>query len=528
MDNRLCKNYVYIINDEFELKYCNDALTGAYPELKCGDLCYEALMNEQEPCLQCPLKNSQYDEIPVCFRRINSWMNVKAGRIQMTGEESEYVLIASPSKELTEDTRIDLNAMTGLFYGKNLQKQVQDYVAQKENDCCFLVMDIEYFRFFNKWHGRAAGDRLLQSIARFLRYFDGKHGSLSGYCGGDNFCIVLEDDPDLIERLSQQVSDLVGDFEGITGFSTAIGGYRIRHSDETYRDMYDYATTAMKHMIGKYPKDVCWYGEELVSELEHEIRMLPEISRGIEDHEFEFYLQMKYSLSGKCVVGAEALLRWKHQKRGLIMPGEFIPLCEKNGMITRLDQYAWEEVCRTIRKWLDLGYEPIPISVNVSRRDFYEIDVPEYFQKLIEKYQIEPKYIEIEITESAFVENAVILRQAEEKFHKNGFTVLIDDFGSGYSSLNMLKDLKADILKMDVRFLDLNEKNMIKGTEIVKSVFDMASALQYTVIAEGVETEEQLNTLERIGCEYVQGFYFYEPMPVAQFEQSLLKLKLDS
>jgi EAL domain-containing protein (putative c-di-GMP-specific phosphodiesterase class I) len=205
------------------------------------------------------------------------------------------------------------------------------------------------------------------------------------------------------------------------------------------------------------------------------------------------------------------------------MPGKFIPQCEKSGMITRLDQYLWEEVCRTLRGWLDQGYDPVPVSVNVSRRDFYEIDVPGYFSDLVKKYGIESRYLEIEITESAFVEDAEVLQEAERKFHELGFTVLIDDFGSGYSSLNMLKDIQADVLKLDMKFLDLNSKNLYKGKEIVRSIFDMANTLNYKVIAEGVETKEQLNTLQSIGCDYVQGYYFYHPLPVKEYERLLPK-----
>jgi EAL domain-containing protein (putative c-di-GMP-specific phosphodiesterase class I) len=253
--------------------------------------------------------------------------------------------------------------------------------------------------------------------------------------------------------------------------------------------------------------------------LEEELRLMPEVVRGIEEKEFVFYVQPKFSLSKQRVVGAEALVRWKHKKRGMIPPGQFIPVLEKNGYISKLDAYLWEQVAIQLREWIDKGYEPVPISVNVSRLDFYAMDVPEFFGNLVKKYRLDPKYIEIEITENSYVEDAEVIKRAENDFKHNGFSVLIDDFGSGYSSLNMLKDIHADILKLDMKFLDLNEQNLAKGEEIIKSVFDLSHSLRMPVIAEGVETGDQVSMLGQMGCDLIQGYYFYRPLPVGEFEE---------
>lgn len=212
-------------------------------------------------------------------------------------------------------------------------------------------------------------------------------------------------------------------------------------------------------------------------------------------------------------------MRWISPEKGFISPGQFIPLLEKNGFINKLDVYIWDKVCQTIRRWLDEGRTALPISINVSRADIYSMDVVRILKDMIEKYNISTEYIEIEITESAYVENGSIIKDTEKAFKDAGFKILIDDFGSGYSSLNMLKDIDADVLKLDMKFLDLNSKNNDKGVSIITSVLDMARQLDLPAIAEGIETDEQLKLLELLGCEYAQGYYYYRPMPISDFEK---------
>lgn len=181
--------------------------------------------------------------------------------------------------------------------------------------------------------------------------------------------------------------------------------------------------------------------------------------------------------------------------------------------------YIWDKVCQTIRRWLDEGRTALPISINVSRADIYSMDVVRILKGMIEKYNISTEYIEIEITESAYVENGSVIKDTEKAFKNAGFKILIDDFGSGYSSLNMLKDIDADVLKLDMKFLDLNPENNDKGVSIITAVLDMARQLDIPVIAEGIETDEQLKLLEILGCEYAQGYYYYKPMPISDYEK---------
>lgn len=246
---------------------------------------------------------------------------------------------------------------------------------------------------------------------------------------------------------------------------------------------------------------------------------MPEICSAMDNGEFTFYLQPKCILQTGKIIGSEALVRWISPEKGFISPDQFIPMLEKNGFINKLDVYIWDKVCQTIRRWLDEGRTVLPISINVSRADIYSMDVVRILKDMIEKYNILTEYIEIEITESAYVENGSVIKDTEKAFKNAGFKILIDDFGSGYSSLNMLKDIDADVLKLDMKFLDLNPENNDKGISIITAVLDMARQLDIPAIAEGIETDEQLKLLELLGCEYAQGYYYYRPMPISDYEK---------
>ncbi len=239
--------------------------------------------------------------------------------------------------------------------------------------------------------------------------------------------------------------------------------------------------------------------------------------------EFEMYLQPQYSVAGNAVVGAEALTRWKHQGE-FVSPAKFIPALEQRGLIAQLDSYIWECAFSLQAEKQSEGILLIPISVNVSREDFNEIDVYKTLTELSGKYDVSPAYMHIEITESAFVNDKEIIYETVGKLKDFGFMILIDDFGSGYSALNILKDIEADIVKLDMKFFDLTDQNNVKARNIICSVIQMAQLIGLGIIAEGVETVEQLDILKEAGCDIIQGYYFYHPMNVADFDALMRSL----
>lgn len=256
--------------------------------------------------------------------------------------------------------------------------------------------------------------------------------------------------------------------------------------------------------------------DELVPELTFD-----EIDRAFDNNEFCFYLQPKCNVATGAIVGAEALVRWNHPKYGVVSPGRFVPMLEQAGQISRLDVFAWRSVVRMLARWEREGRNLVPISVNVSMVDIDQMDVADTLTGLLNEYDVDARLLQAEITESAVARNLSKVESTIRKLHADNIAVLMDDFGSAYSSLNMLKDINVDVIKLDMKFIDLNEDNASKGLKIVESVVNMARKLRLLVIAEGAQTKQQVDQLLSVGCRYIQGYYFHEPLPVGRMEKLL-------
>ena len=264
------------------------------------------------------------------------------------------------------------------------------------------------------------------------------------------------------------------------------------------------------------------FNYNLQQESESEYRILLDFMKAIEEEEITFFLQPQCRISNGKFVGVEALARWIKPDGTLIPPLKFVPVLEKYGLVTVLDEYVWERVCRSLRRWLDRGHKAVPVSVNVSRVDIYTIDIAKTFETLCAKYNLPHQYLKIEITESAYSEDTDLVASLIQKLRSDGFMVLMDDFGAGYSSLNMLGTISVDAIKLDGLFLNFSETNREKGIHIIESIINMAKTISTPVIIEGVETQEQVDFLASLGCQYVQGFFYYKPMPAEEFENILL------
>ncbi|WP_243147935.1 EAL domain-containing protein [Bittarella massiliensis (ex Durand et al. 2017)] len=386
---------------------------------------------------------------------------------------------------------------------------------------CVVAVDIEHFKLFNEWHGRSVGDDFLAAVAACLRALATDRGGIAGYMGDDDFCLLLPDAPEALDELETRVSEVARSRGGNAGFLPAFGVCGVEDPALPVRTLYDRAALALASVKGNYARRLCRYGAGMMRQMEEEHHLLSEVQRGLERGEFTFYLQPKCNMKTGKIVGFESLVRWQHPQRGLVAPGAFLPLMEKNGFIANLDRPLWEGVCAKMREWLDRGFRPVPVSVNVSRVDLYTMDVAACFQQLVERYRLDPHLIAIEITESAYAEEFDIITEAVSRLRQAGFTVLMDDFGSGYSSLNMLKDVNVDVLKIDMKFLEMREQSAGKGSGILEAIVGMARLMGLRVVAEGVETPEQAGFLLEIGCQYGQGYHFARPMPIAEAEALL-------
>lgn len=248
---------------------------------------------------------------------------------------------------------------------------------------------------------------------------------------------------------------------------------------------------------------------------------LDDINQAFDNNEFCFYLQPKCNAETGAIVGAEALVRWNHPEYGLVSPGEFIPLLERESMVTRFDLFIWRSVCEMLSRWDEEGRNLVPVSVNVSMTDIEAIDVARVLGDLLDRFSIDARLLQVEITESAIAHNMDVVEETIRDLHARGIAVLMDDFGSAYSSLNMLKDINVDAIKLDMKFVDLNADNAAKGLKIIESVIDMAYQLRLSIIAEGAQTAEQVSKLRELGCMYIQGYYFYRPLTVGKMEDLL-------
>lgn len=416
---------------------------------------------------------------------------------------------------------LEYDSLTGVYSQLKFYQMTRDMLDHGAGQqFAFIHFDIDRFRMINAFYGSREGDRLIGIVANAIRGAMEEYGKGTfGRIGADIFGICMPyDSSDDIHQVLNRIRGEIKGHQVHYYLETCSGIYLIEDRDMDVAIMHDNAALAAAQCKNQYMVHDVLYTKELSDRLIQEQHIIDEMDTALEEEQFIVYFQPKYDLEDMSPHGAEALVRWQRPNGTLIPPDEFVPVFEKNGFITKLDYYVWEKVCQFIRAELDEGREPAPISVNVSRVNLYNPQFLETLINLVEKYKIPPKYLHLELTESVFSEDARTLQSAIKYLHKAGFTILMDDFGSGYSSLNVLKDLDLDVLKIDMKFFSKGN-TAEKGAKIIEAVIKMAESLDMTVIAEGVEEKEQVDLLTNLGCDYIQGYYFAKPMPQAQYEK---------
>ena len=417
-----------------------------------------------------------------------------------------------PGEDMYRDER------TGLLPEKAFFGKAEKLFRDKSKNWCMITVDIEYFRLFNEWYGRDVGDLLISELGAKIAEFERNEHGAAGYLGQDDYCIFVPYDEEKIKNLHWELSRVIVTHGSSFGF-IPVFGVCIAEGKVTVAELYDRATIAQNNAKANFQNRISLFNSSMYDQTDNEYRILSDFRKGIRNHEFFFVLQPQCRASTGKIVGAESLARWRKADGSIVSPGIFVPVLEKYGFITVLDKYIWEEVCIWLRKWIDKGHEPLPVSVNVSQIDIFNMDIADFFEALVEKYRLSNDMLKIEITESAYVENGSVVKDTVAKLREKGFLVLMDDFGSGYSSLNMLRSLNVDIIKLDAQFLTTGESDTVKGVHIIEAIINMVKTLELPIIVEGVEYPEQRKFLEDLGCRYVQGYYFYRPMPVDSFEQ---------
>lgn len=397
-------------------------------------------------------------------------------------------------------------------------RNVNNLIRSSSKDIGFIQFDIRKFKIINDLYGEKFGDEVLDFIIKQLKeichpeqFFINLHS--------DVFMVVTEYDKEeeLIE-LIHQLDDRVSSFKNVK-LQMSYGVYTVEDKEMELRQMSDRAAMTRKAAKNNVLTNVLFYKEQFKEVLYNRKFIEENTQAAIMERQFMMYLQPKYSITHNKIIGAEALVRWRHPERGMIYPNQFIPVIEENGFIKKVDYYIWQEACRFIKKCQQAGITPCPVSVNVSRIHLQDNECIQVLSDLIKQNGISKSLLELEITETA--DDQQISKKALQ-LKEEGYTLLMDDFGSGYSSLNILLETPFDVIKLDKKFMD-NMMVSSKGRLLLEQVVLMASKLKLGLVAEGVETKEQVELLKNIGCDQVQGYYYAKPMPEDEFFELLKK-----
>ncbi|MBD5549527.1 MAG: EAL domain-containing protein [Lachnospiraceae bacterium] len=395
---------------------------------------------------------------------------------------------------------------------RHFRRNVNQFLFSSSREIGFIQFDIRKFKIINDLYGEKFGDEILEFIENQLQEICSKNQFFINL-RSDVFMVVMEYDreEELVDFI-QQLDQRINCFKNVK-LQMSYGIYTVDDKSMELRQMEDRAAMARKASKQNILSNILFYKEQFKDSLYNRKFIEENMPAAIAERQFKMYLQPKYSITKNEIIGAEALVRWHHPDRGMIYPNEFIPIIEENGFIKKVDYYIWEEVCRFVRECIDAGISCCPVSVNVSRVHLRDNECIQVLSNLIRKYDIPKKLLELEITETAN-DQQVSMKALQLK--EVGYTLLMDDFGSGYSSLNILLETPFDMIKLDKKFVE-NMMVSSKGRIILEQVVLMANELNVGILAEGVETKEQIEQLQRIGCDQVQGFYYAKPMPNEDF-----------
>ena len=411
--------------------------------------------------------------------------------------------------------KLEKDHLTDLYSKEFFSHNASKILSESPNEMFdLLCSDIEHFRTLNDRYGQKRCDELLCDLAKKLSAAI-PHVIAGGRIDADVFAFLMKHhEQDWTGRLK----DILGSDYPVNA-SIKYGIMQNVPHDMPVPTMCERAQMALNRVKGKYSVDVGWYDENLRQAMLKEQRMVDEMASALRSHQFQVYFQPKHDIQNNCVSGAEALVRWIHPQLGFVSPGEFIPLFEKNGFLTQLDPYVWEECCREIRRCQQNGIPVVPVSINVSRMLFDVPDLVENLIDLVNSYGVDPSLLHIELTESACAEKAEHIVETLKKMHDSGFRIELDDFGSGYSTLTSLRTLTLDVMKLDMSLIRYAAKN--NDYSLIRYSILLAECLKLQTVAEGIETKEQLDAMKVLGCDYVQGYYYSRPLPREEFETYL-------
>lgn len=415
------------------------------------------------------------------------------------------------------------DSLTGIYTITKFEEDVYKLLHQNSlSKYALIQFDVDKFKMINDVYGFEIGNKFLIYIAQTLI----SHLNEKERCArisNDVFVIFMQYlDNKQTKRRLEEIYDIIYAYaqKQHVEILLSFGVFLINQTDMEVSTMIDRAWIAEKTIKGSHQNRVAFYTDKMRDAMLHEKFIENEMTRALENYEFQVYYQPKYEIASLELNSAEALIRWQHPQKGLIPPMDFIPIFEKNGFVVKIDTYVFEQVCISLNKWIKEGKKVVPISVNLSRLHLYNFNFIEQYKKIRDKYQVPANLIELELTESVVMDNIEMLKNAVDEIHKAGFLLSMDDFGSGYSSLNLLNNILIDSIKLDREFFNKTADSE-RGREIVSAIIALTKKLNIQTVAEGVETKKQLDFLKDEHCDIAQGYYFSKPVILDEFNKIL-------
>ena len=542
--------------DDFDVKSIkngnnnNSEITMWYRDLISED--FESLKDEEEDTTEIDLKKMISSTVPmnIWYKHpfeMNDWKVLSKVSISrgISKEDSFAALLvwmiigpaiiifitliinfASMASQISSNRKlislIYLDAITGKTNWIKFKSDAAKLLKKrKKNEYALVSFDICKFRMYSDMYGSNEADKLIVRVSDICHNFIKKRHELAARHGGDTFSLLIEyTDFDMLKKRVEDLSSALSKVQAKTNIKYHFGVYEIKDRTMAIDRINNLSGIAKDSGANSSQMNgISYFDNEIHLKLVNEREIENTMEAALEKKEFIVYLQPKYNSQTEEISGAEALVRWLSEEKGLMSPAKFIPIFEKNGFITKLDDYMLNEICALQKRWNEEGKKLFPISVNISRAHFERADLAEHIRDIVKQYDIPYSCVEIELTESAFFDDKNLLIQTVKRLREYGFVVSMDDFGSGFSSLNSLKDIPLDIIKLDAGFFNIANDEDNRSSFIIEDTIAMAKHLRMQTVAEGIETRQQVDFLCSLGCDLIQGYYFARPMPIDEFER---------
>ena len=463
--------------------------------------------------------------VPTFYERLDSQASTVLGeldrRLRTAGGLVPNDSLPIPEVERKSAIAERIDMLTGLYRPSEFMRRANAFLeARRDGTWCIATVDMGHMRLFNEWHGQAEGDRVLADVGTVLKDIENADMGVAGYWGQDDFCVLIPFKHITVHQIYNRVREAVARHDDDVGFWPSMGVYPIDSNEEITIDAQAKAMFTNRRAKNDFKERIAVFRPE---EYEHEVAFhhtLTEFQYALSNGRITYYLQPQVDMETGEIIGAEALTRWIDKDGSLISPATFIPALEESGFVVTLDKYIWQGVASWLRERINRGLRVVPVSLNVSRVDILACDVAEHMGALAAQYNLPPELMRIEITETAYTGESEAVDKLTADLHTRGFSTYMDDFGTGQSTLAMLKNVNVDVIKLDRTFVP-TDRDQGRSTRIISSMLEMAQSLHLPVVVEGVETNEQASMLRHMGARYAQGFLYYRPMPAKDFEALL-------